>query len=132
MMIGEINYVDVFNNPASPLQYPEVTYMLLVAFLVIMSILIMNLLVGLAVDDIKAVQDQAMLEKLAMQTKVRQTLAMETFGKLYQSLKVLVIKSFFLIYVALGRLSLLHMKNRSTNKEGTAKKKENKPREVNR
>ena len=44
--------------------------MLLVAFLVIMSILIMNLLVGLAVDDIKGVQDQAMLEKLAMQTKV--------------------------------------------------------------
>ncbi|KAK8395735.1 hypothetical protein O3P69_005669 [Scylla paramamosain] len=70
MMIGEINYVDVFNNPASPLQYPEVTYVLLVAFLVIMSILIMNLLVGLAVDDIKAVQDQAMLEKLAMQTKL--------------------------------------------------------------
>lgn len=36
-----------------------------------MTILIMNLLVGLAVDDIKAVQEQAMLQKLAMQTKVR-------------------------------------------------------------
>ncbi|XP_050696672.1 transient receptor potential cation channel subfamily A member 1 homolog [Eriocheir sinensis] len=70
MMIGEINYVDVFNNPDAPLQYPEVTYILLVAFLVFMSILIMNLLVGLAVDDIKGVQDQAMLEKLAMQTEL--------------------------------------------------------------
>lgn len=36
-----------------------------------MSILIMNLLVGLAVDDIKAVQDQAILKRLAMQTQVQ-------------------------------------------------------------
>ncbi|XP_042877569.1 transient receptor potential cation channel subfamily A member 1 homolog [Penaeus japonicus] len=70
MMIGEINFVDVFSNNADPLEYPEVTYALVIAFLVIMSILIMNLLVGLAVDDIKAVQEQAMLQKLAMQTKL--------------------------------------------------------------
>ncbi|KAK3893875.1 hypothetical protein Pcinc_002317 [Petrolisthes cinctipes] len=70
MMIGEINYSDVFDKEGAPLEYPEVTYVLLVAFLVFMSILIMNLLVGLAVDDIKAVQEQAMLQKLAMQTQL--------------------------------------------------------------
>ncbi|XP_069972152.1 transient receptor potential cation channel subfamily A member 1 homolog isoform X2 [Penaeus vannamei] len=70
MMIGEINFVEVFSNNDDPLEYPEVTYALVIAFLVIMSILIMNLLVGLAVDDIKAVQEQAMLQKLAMQTKL--------------------------------------------------------------
>ncbi|KAK4315297.1 hypothetical protein Pmani_013468 [Petrolisthes manimaculis] len=70
MMIGEINYSDVFDKEGAPLEYPEVTYALLVTFLVVMSILIMNLLVGLAVDDIKAVQEQAMLQKLAMQTQL--------------------------------------------------------------
>ena len=30
----------------------------------------MNLLVGLAVDDIKAVQDQAVLKRLAMQVNI--------------------------------------------------------------
>ncbi|KAK7075775.1 hypothetical protein SK128_014797 [Halocaridina rubra] len=70
MMIGEINYESVFNNPDEPLEYPEVTYILLIAFLIFMSILIMNLLVGLAVDDIKVVQEQAMLQKLAMQTEL--------------------------------------------------------------
>ena len=32
-----------------------------------MTILIMNLLVGLAVDDIKLVQEQAVLKRMAMQ-----------------------------------------------------------------
>jgi hypothetical protein len=38
-----------------------------VAFMIIMSIIIVNLLIGLAVDDIKAVQEQAILKRLAMQ-----------------------------------------------------------------
>ena len=63
-----ITVIYIFSQPV----YETVTYLLFVAFLVIMSILIMNLLVGLAVDDIKAVQDQAVLKRLGMQTKVRQ------------------------------------------------------------
>ena len=70
MMIGELNYSDTFSDLEDPVEYPEVTYILVVAFMVTMSIIIMNLLVGLAVDDIKAVQEQAMLKKLAMQTQV--------------------------------------------------------------
>ena len=33
------------------------------------TIIVMNLLIGLAVDDIKAVQDQAVLKRLAMQVR---------------------------------------------------------------
>ena len=76
----------------SQLQYEVITYLLFVTFMIIMSIIIMNLLVsntwsydiepqcrtfskrglflaqvGLAVDDIKEVQDNAVLESLAMQ-----------------------------------------------------------------
>lgn len=65
--------IDVMLRPLSymfALQYPNVTWPLFVAFLILMSILIMNLLVGLAVDDIKAVQEQAVLKRLGMQTQV--------------------------------------------------------------
>ncbi|XP_069174847.1 transient receptor potential cation channel subfamily A member 1 homolog isoform X4 [Procambarus clarkii] len=71
MMIGEMEFDAIFNDEnGQTLKYPEITYILFVAFLVLMSILIMNLLVGLAVDDIKAVQDQAILKRLAMQTQM--------------------------------------------------------------
>ena len=34
------------------------------------SVIVVNLLIGLAVDDIKAVQDQAILKRLAMQVEL--------------------------------------------------------------
>ncbi|KAK3859862.1 hypothetical protein Pcinc_034051 [Petrolisthes cinctipes] len=71
MMIGELEFDSIFHSGSpSMLPYPEVTYMLFVLFLILMTILVMNLLLGLAVDDIKAVQDQAILKRLAMQTQL--------------------------------------------------------------
>ena len=35
-----------------------------------MSVIVVNLLIGLAVDDIKAVLDQAILKRLAMQVEL--------------------------------------------------------------
>ena len=52
------------------LPYIGVTSIFFICFLVIMPIIIMNLLVGLAVDDIKAVQDNAVLSRLAMQVSL--------------------------------------------------------------
>lgn len=72
MLLEKAAYFKRMANLFLPLscQYPEITYIVFVTFLALMSILIMNLLVGLAVDDIKAVQDQAILKRLAMQTQV--------------------------------------------------------------
>ncbi len=67
-MIGEFEYEGIFHSDLGP-QYPDVTFGFFVGFLVVMSIIIVNLLVGLAVDDIKAVQDQAVLKRLAMQVE---------------------------------------------------------------
>ncbi len=69
MMIGEFEFDTIFYE--TPLPFPVSTIFLFVIFLVIMAIIIMNLLVGLAVDDIKAVQDQAVLKRLAMQVRLR-------------------------------------------------------------
>lgn len=46
MMIGEFDYADIFVEPPNGVPYPVVTYMLFVAFLILMSIIIMNLLVS--------------------------------------------------------------------------------------
>lgn len=51
-------------------QYPIPSYILYSAFLVVMPILVMNLLVGLAVDNIRTVLDNAAIKKLVMQTEV--------------------------------------------------------------
>ncbi len=67
-MIGEFEFESIFYSEADPdnLAYPGITFAFFIGFLIIMSIIIVNLLVGLAVDDIKAVQDQAELKRLAM------------------------------------------------------------------
>lgn len=43
-MIGEIDFKDIFHSDEDVL-YPAITYIIFVIFLVVMSILIMNLLV---------------------------------------------------------------------------------------
>lgn len=62
-MLGEYEYDTVYNDHV----VPPVTWILYVAFLVTNCVIIMNLLVGLAVDDIKGVQEKAVLKRLAMQ-----------------------------------------------------------------
>ena len=65
MMIGELDFGDNFVD--GDLNNVAASYILFIAFIVIMTILVMNLLVGLAVDDIKEIQDKARLKRLQMQ-----------------------------------------------------------------
>ena len=71
MMIGEYDFDSLFFSAEEDVgyivPYPTFTLLFFLVFLVIMSIIVMNLLVGLAVDDIKAVQNSAVLQRLAMQ-----------------------------------------------------------------
>ncbi|KAG8199670.1 hypothetical protein JTE90_022120 [Oedothorax gibbosus] len=70
MMIGEIEFDGIFNDPDNKLHFKGPTYALFVIFLLIMAVIIMNLLVGLAVDDIKGVQEKAELKRLAMKVEL--------------------------------------------------------------
>ena len=69
MTSGEMEYDNLFfdnekyNDGVVMVPYPETTRMLFLFFVVIMPIIIMNLLVGLAVDDIKTVQENAVLKR---------------------------------------------------------------------
>lgn len=64
MMIGEFEYEGIFHGDEP--NYFSVTYFFFVIFIVIMSVIIMNLLVGLAVDDIAAVMRVAAVKRLEM------------------------------------------------------------------
>ena len=68
MMIGEFEFEGIFtdNDP-----FPVYSAILFIVFVLIMSIIIMNLLVGLAVDDIKEIQENAELEKLSMHVSIQ-------------------------------------------------------------
>lgn len=64
MMIGEFDFDDLFNSP--DITVPGVTWFIFIVFVIVMTLILMNLLIGLAVDDIKGVQEQAVLERQAM------------------------------------------------------------------
>lgn len=76
MMVGEFEYDDTFinsinaddektGNPLNP--FPEISAAFIFIFLFVMSIILMNLLVGLAVGDIDSVRRNATLQRMAMQ-----------------------------------------------------------------
>ncbi|WKY05957.1 hypothetical protein Q1695_006285 [Nippostrongylus brasiliensis] len=71
MMIGEFEFTAIFHGDAEThterLFGHAIAYPLFLFFCVIMTILLMNLLVGLAVDDIKSVLEEAKLKRLSMQ-----------------------------------------------------------------
>ncbi|CAB3409070.1 unnamed protein product [Caenorhabditis bovis] len=74
MMIGEFEFTGIFFGDNSLHEekmfgtaHATVAYVIFFFFSIIMTILLMNLLVGLAVDDIKGVQEKAELKRLAMQ-----------------------------------------------------------------
>ena len=75
MSIGELEYDNLFfdnihNEKEYMVHYKWTTKAFFVFFVMIMPIIIMNLLVGLAVDDIKTVQENAILKRLAMQVQL--------------------------------------------------------------
>ncbi|XP_030838803.1 transient receptor potential cation channel subfamily A member 1-like isoform X3 [Strongylocentrotus purpuratus] len=74
MMMGELDYLNSFVRPIYDdndytQHYSEIALIFLLALCVLLPILLMNLLIGLAVGDIAAVQRDAQLKRLAMQVE---------------------------------------------------------------
>ena len=67
MTTVEFEYDSIFEDPNQPLHNYISAIVIWVIFIVMMPILLMNLLVGLAVDDIKGVQENAELKRFEMQ-----------------------------------------------------------------
>ena len=103
MTIGELEFEDMFygHEDKTKLPYIGVTSIFFICFLVIMPIIIMNLLVGLAVDDIKAVQDNAVLSRLAMQVSLNLDVekVLPDFLKRKLAVRVSIILSFWVFFL---------------------------------
>ncbi|XP_065193226.1 transient receptor potential cation channel subfamily A member 1-like [Sycon ciliatum] len=70
MMLGEVEYVNIFVSGLSDVPYVGVSVFIYILFILIMPILLMNLLVGLAVGDIETVKQSAFLKRLEMQVEM--------------------------------------------------------------
>ncbi|XP_076441440.1 transient receptor potential cation channel subfamily A member 1-like [Babylonia areolata] len=75
MMMLELDFLSSFNGPytdgdSTTLHFRGLTFFMIVVFVLLMPILLMNLLIGLAVGDIEAVQRNARLKRLAGQVEV--------------------------------------------------------------
>ena len=85
MMIGEFDFTDLFTEhddhsakldsvenleSARNVPFPLVSTVLFCTFVFLGAIIIMNLTVGLAVDDIQSIQENAALEKLTMRVGI--------------------------------------------------------------
>ncbi|OQV12510.1 Transient receptor potential cation channel subfamily A member 1 [Hypsibius exemplaris] len=69
MMLGDFDMITNYINPMvdETLPFPGATYIFIMVFIGTVSILLMNLLIGLAVGDIEKVRSGANLRRLAMQ-----------------------------------------------------------------
>ncbi|KAL4715914.1 hypothetical protein ACJJTC_013214 [Scirpophaga incertulas] len=71
MMSGELEYEDIFyNNDDAQIQYPLTAHGMFLIFVLLVTVILTNLLVGLAVSDIQALQESAGLDRLVRQTQL--------------------------------------------------------------
>jgi Ion transport protein len=86
MMIGELEFEDVFypnkSDIEKPVPYPITTHIIFFTFVVLVTIILMNLLVGLAVSDIQGLQASAGLNRLSRQAELVARLEGLLFSKL--------------------------------------------------
>ncbi|XP_063985530.1 transient receptor potential channel pyrexia-like [Diachasmimorpha longicaudata] len=64
MMSGELEFEDVFYDDDVPLKFPWTSHLMLLAFVLLVTVILTNLMVGLAVSDIQELRRCAGLDRL--------------------------------------------------------------------
>lgn len=92
-MIGEFDFANIFfsyrqdTDKEYELKFPKSTYIIFTIFLIVMPIIVMNLLTGLAVDDVNKLREKAFLE--VQRLRISLTLDLNAFNKKHEYLKFL-------------------------------------------
>lgn len=81
MMSGELEFEDIFYGDI-PIQFPVTSHGMFFAFVLLVTIILTNLLVGLAVSDIQGLQASAGLDRLIRQAELVARLESLFFSKL--------------------------------------------------
>lgn len=82
MMSGELEFEDIFYDEQYPIRFPVTSHGMFFAFVLLVTIILTNLLVGLAVNDIQGLQASAGLDRLTRQVELVARLESLFFSKL--------------------------------------------------
>lgn len=86
MMIGELEFEDMFypgkSDGEDPVVHSVTAHLMFFAFVILVTVILMNLLVGLAVSDIQGLQASAGLNRLSRQAELVARLEGLLFSKL--------------------------------------------------
>lgn len=84
MMAGELEFEDIFYDKTT-IKYPFTTHIMFLAFILLVTIILTNLLVGLAVSDIQGLQASAGLDRLSRQAELISRLESLFYSKILRS-----------------------------------------------
>ncbi|KAJ8953048.1 hypothetical protein NQ314_007423 [Rhamnusium bicolor] len=82
MMSGELEYEDVFFDDQYKIKYPYTAHLMYFCFVLLMTVILTNLMVGLAVSDIQELQMCAGLDRLVRQAELVAHLESMLFSRL--------------------------------------------------
>lgn len=93
MMSGELEFEDMFWDSDSPILYKGTAHLMFLVFVILVTVILTNLLVGLAVSDIQELQRCAGLERLIRRAELVAHLESLLFSRLldYTSMKIVKI-----------------------------------------
>lgn len=83
MMAGELEFEDIFYDSDIPIQFPVTSHGMFFAFVLLVTIILTNLLVGLAVSDIQGLQASAGLDRLTRQVELVARLESLFFSRIF-------------------------------------------------
>ncbi|XP_066598599.1 uncharacterized protein [Prorops nasuta] len=94
MLSGELEFEDVFFDEESPILYSGTAHLMLLSFVILITIILTNLMVGLAVSDIQKLQRSAGLDRLVRRAQLVSYLENMLFSKLLDYAPKKIIRAF--------------------------------------
>lgn len=82
MMSGELEFEDVFFDESAPILYSGTAHLMLLSFVILVTVILTNLMMGLAVSDIQELRRSAGLDRLVRRAELVSHLESMLFSKL--------------------------------------------------